>query len=123
MRTRSLIYSVLCFREALKHHYNLKQYWLEVDLEDLRNFDESLADKLVKLPSHYLSLVHMHLCLCPCIQCICVHLCMCACMCVCAHMYLGVCVCACVCVPVHICVCTPACLCMHVGLCACTVYV
>ena len=55
MRVIGLV--VLCYREALKHHYNLKQYWLEVDLEDLRNFDEGLADKLVKLPSHYLSLV------------------------------------------------------------------
>ena len=48
---------VLWCREALKHHYNLRQYWLEVDMEDLRHYDEDLADKLIKLPAHHLSLV------------------------------------------------------------------
>ena len=44
-------------RDQLKRSYNLNEYSLEVDLEDLRNFDEELTDKLVKQPTEYLPLV------------------------------------------------------------------
>ncbi|XP_032221696.2 DNA replication licensing factor mcm5-A [Nematostella vectensis] len=44
------------YRDQLKQHYNLGQYYLEVDLEDLSSFDENLADKLRKNPSEYLPL-------------------------------------------------------------------
>ena len=44
-------------RDQLKRHYNLRQYWLEVDLQDVDSFDAKLSDKLNKLPSEYLPLV------------------------------------------------------------------
>lgn len=47
---------VFCYRDQLKEHYNLQQYWLEVSLEDLASFDEVLADKLQKQPSEYIQL-------------------------------------------------------------------
>ena len=45
------------FRDELKRHYNLGQYWLQVDVEDLASYDESLADKLTKQPTETLPLV------------------------------------------------------------------
>ncbi|XP_012275934.1 DNA replication licensing factor Mcm5 [Orussus abietinus] len=42
------------YRDALKRNYNLGQYWIEVNLEDLGAFDESLAEKLYKQPTEYL---------------------------------------------------------------------
>lgn len=42
------------YRDQLKRHYNLRQYYLEVDLEDVASFDETLAEKLSKLPSETL---------------------------------------------------------------------
>lgn len=47
---------VYCYRDQLKHHYNLGEYWLEVSLDDLTNFDEALADKLFKQPLEHLPL-------------------------------------------------------------------
>ncbi|CAG5130699.1 unnamed protein product [Candidula unifasciata] len=44
------------YRDQLKRHYNLKQYWLEVDLDDVSSYDESLAEKLLKQPSEHLPL-------------------------------------------------------------------
>lgn len=45
------------FRDTLKRNYNLGQYWLEINLEDLAAFDESLAEKIQKLPTEYLSIL------------------------------------------------------------------
>ncbi|RDD44892.1 DNA replication licensing factor mcm5 [Trichoplax sp. H2] len=42
------------YRDDLRKHYNMGQYWLEVDLDDLRNYDDQLADHLIKQPSEYL---------------------------------------------------------------------
>lgn len=44
------------YRDQLKRHYNLGQYYLEVDLQDLTSFDELLADKLTKSPAEFLPL-------------------------------------------------------------------
>ncbi|XP_028398778.1 DNA replication licensing factor mcm5-like [Dendronephthya gigantea] len=44
------------YRDQLVRNYNLHDYTLEVDIQDLRNFDEALSDKLVKQPSVYLPL-------------------------------------------------------------------
>lgn len=43
--------------DQLKRHYNLSQYYLEVDLQDLTSYDEQLADKLTKSPAEFLPLV------------------------------------------------------------------
>ncbi|KAG8327690.1 minichromosome maintenance protein 5 [Homalodisca vitripennis] len=40
--------------DALKRQYNLGQYWLEINIEDLASFDENLADKLYKQPTEHL---------------------------------------------------------------------
>lgn len=51
-----------CFlpcRDELKRHYNLGQYWVEVEMEDLASFDEDLADYLYKQPTEHLQLVRM----------------------------------------------------------------
>nr|CAD7394144.1 unnamed protein product [Timema cristinae]CAD7425753.1 unnamed protein product [Timema monikensis] len=42
------------YRDELKRHYNLAQYWLEVNIEDLASFDEALADKLYKQPTEHI---------------------------------------------------------------------
>jgi len=42
------------YRDQLKRHYNLRQYYLEVDLEDVASFDETLAEKLSKSPTETL---------------------------------------------------------------------
>ncbi|KAL2722328.1 DNA replication licensing factor Mcm5-like [Vespula squamosa] len=44
------------YRDTLKRNYNLGQYYLEINLEDLAAFDESLAEKVHKLPTEYLSI-------------------------------------------------------------------
>jgi DNA replication licensing factor MCM5 len=44
------------YREQLKHHYNIGQYWIEIDLQDCISYDEDLADKLSKHPTEYLPL-------------------------------------------------------------------
>ncbi|KAK3802141.1 hypothetical protein RRG08_050027 [Elysia crispata] len=44
------------YRDQLKRNYNLKQYWLEVDLDDVNSFDESLGEKLLKQPTEHLPL-------------------------------------------------------------------
>jgi len=44
------------YRDQLKRHYNLGQYFLEVDLQDLTSYDEQLADKLTKSPAEYVPL-------------------------------------------------------------------
>ena len=43
------------YRDALKRQYNLGQFFLEVNLEDLASFDEALADKMYKQPTEHLS--------------------------------------------------------------------
>ncbi|XP_048377594.1 DNA replication licensing factor MCM5 isoform X2 [Stegostoma tigrinum] len=45
------------YRDELKRHYNLGEYWIEVSLEDLSSFDEDLADYLLKQPSEHLPLL------------------------------------------------------------------
>uniref|UniRef100_A0A672TJM0 DNA replication licensing factor MCM5 n=1 Tax=Strigops habroptila TaxID=2489341 RepID=A0A672TJM0_STRHB len=45
------------YRDELKRHYNLSQYWVEVEMEDLASFDEDLADYLYKQPAEHLQLL------------------------------------------------------------------
>ncbi|CAH1792704.1 unnamed protein product, partial [Owenia fusiformis] len=45
------------YRDQLKRHYNLKQFWLEIDIEDIQSFDETLAEKLYKSPTEHLPLL------------------------------------------------------------------
>lgn len=51
-----------CFRDALKRQYNLGQYWLEINIEDLASFDENLADKVYKQPTEHLPVVSKTIC-------------------------------------------------------------
>jgi len=44
------------YRDIIKRHYNLKQFYVEIKIEDLASFDEELADKLYKTPSEYIPL-------------------------------------------------------------------
>lgn len=44
------------YRDMLKRQYNLGQYWIQISIEDLASFDETLADKLNKQPSEHLPL-------------------------------------------------------------------
>ncbi|XP_052769415.1 DNA replication licensing factor mcm5-like [Mya arenaria] len=44
------------YRDELKRHYNLGEYYLEVEIEDVSSFDEALAEKLYKLPAQHLPL-------------------------------------------------------------------
>ncbi|KAF7284925.1 hypothetical protein GWI33_017404 [Rhynchophorus ferrugineus] len=42
------------YRDNLKRNYNLRQYYLDINIEDLASFDEALADKLYKQPAEHL---------------------------------------------------------------------
>ncbi len=42
------------YRDSLRRNYALREYWINVNVEDLSSFDESLADKLYKSPNEYL---------------------------------------------------------------------
>merc|ERR1719219_467184 len=44
------------YRDNLRRNYALRQFWINVNLEDLASFDESLADKLYKVPTDFLPL-------------------------------------------------------------------
>ncbi|XP_022664680.1 DNA replication licensing factor mcm5-A-like [Varroa jacobsoni] len=44
------------YRDQLKQHYNLGQFWIEVQIEDIASFDEVLADKLAKQPADHIAL-------------------------------------------------------------------
>ncbi|XP_043475404.1 DNA replication licensing factor Mcm5 [Leptopilina heterotoma] len=44
------------YRDTLKRNYNLGNYWIEFNLEDLAAYDESLAEKIYKQPTEYLPL-------------------------------------------------------------------
>eukprot|EP00051_Salpingoeca_urceolata_P023233 m.391340 g.391340 ORF g.391340 m.391340 type:complete len:718 (+) comp20080_c0_seq19:195-2348(+) len=48
--------SVFTYREQLRRHYNRGLYWIEVELEDLTAFDETLADLLQTQPGEFLPL-------------------------------------------------------------------
>uniref|UniRef100_A0AAQ4RGD2 DNA replication licensing factor MCM5 n=1 Tax=Gasterosteus aculeatus aculeatus TaxID=481459 RepID=A0AAQ4RGD2_GASAC len=49
------------YRDELKRHYTLGEYWVEVEMEDLASFDEDLSDCLYKLiASHVSRLVKVH---------------------------------------------------------------
>ncbi|RVE55313.1 hypothetical protein evm_000211 [Chilo suppressalis] len=45
------------YRDALKRNYNLANYWVEINIEDLSSFDEVLAEKLYKKPSEHLPIL------------------------------------------------------------------
>lgn len=45
------------YRDALKRNYNLHQYWVEINIEDLSSFDEVLAEKLYKKPTEHLPIL------------------------------------------------------------------
>uniref|UniRef100_A0A8C2C4K7 DNA replication licensing factor MCM5 n=1 Tax=Cyprinus carpio TaxID=7962 RepID=A0A8C2C4K7_CYPCA len=45
------------FKDELKRHYTLGEYWIEVEMEDLASFDEDLSDCLYKLPTENLPLL------------------------------------------------------------------
>lgn len=44
----------MIYRDTLKRNYNLQKYYLEVNIEDLGSFDETLAEKISKQPSEHL---------------------------------------------------------------------
>lgn len=50
------VYVSLSYRDALKRNYLLGKYFLEVEIEDLAGFDETLADKLYKQPTENLQI-------------------------------------------------------------------
>uniref|UniRef100_A0AAQ4PT46 DNA replication licensing factor MCM5 n=1 Tax=Gasterosteus aculeatus aculeatus TaxID=481459 RepID=A0AAQ4PT46_GASAC len=45
------------YRDELKRHYTLGEYWVEVEMEDLASFDEDLSDCLYKVPSENLPML------------------------------------------------------------------
>lgn len=47
---------VYVYRDQLRHHYNLRQFFVEISLEDLTSFNEVIADKLIGQPTEYLPL-------------------------------------------------------------------
>lgn len=50
---------VYIYRDQLKDHFNLEQFWINVSLEDLDSFDEVLSDKLKKNPTKLMELFEL----------------------------------------------------------------
>ncbi|XP_013394229.1 DNA replication licensing factor mcm5-A isoform X2 [Lingula anatina] len=44
------------YRDQLKRHYNLGQYWVDINIEDIASYDENLAEKLTKVPADHMPL-------------------------------------------------------------------
>ncbi|KAF7488175.1 DNA replication licensing factor mcm5-A [Sarcoptes scabiei] len=44
------------YRNQLKEHYSIEQYWIEISLDDLASFDDELADNINKSPIQYLKI-------------------------------------------------------------------
>lgn len=44
------------YRDQLRDHFNLGEYWIDISLEDLDSFDEVLSDKLKKNPTKLMDL-------------------------------------------------------------------
>merc|ERR1719446_412257 len=40
----------------IKRHYNLRQFWVTIKIEDLASFDDELANKLYKTPTEYIDM-------------------------------------------------------------------
>ena len=49
--------SAFIYRDQLKQHIVLKQYYLEINLEDLAGYDNELYDNVVSKPNEILPLV------------------------------------------------------------------
>jgi len=49
------------FREQLKKNYTLGQYYLTIQFNDLRNFEEDVANKLRRYPATLLPAVNLFL--------------------------------------------------------------
>ena len=47
---------VYLYRDQLKRHYNLGEYWLEVDLGHVASYDDELADFIYQRPAEYVPL-------------------------------------------------------------------
>ena len=47
---------VYLYRDQLKRHYNLGEYWLEVDLSHVASFDDELADLIYQQPAEHVPL-------------------------------------------------------------------
>uniref|UniRef100_H3CL83 DNA replication licensing factor MCM5 n=1 Tax=Tetraodon nigroviridis TaxID=99883 RepID=H3CL83_TETNG len=45
------------YRDELKRHYTMGEFWVEVEMEDLASFDEDLSDCLYKMPTENLPLL------------------------------------------------------------------
>ncbi|XP_063231306.1 DNA replication licensing factor Mcm5 [Bacillus rossius redtenbacheri] len=45
------------YRDELKRQYNLGQYWIEINIEDLASFNDVLAEKLYKQPTEHLPML------------------------------------------------------------------
>jgi hypothetical protein len=44
-------------RDILRRNYNTGQYWLEIQMNDLTLFDETLGDILERRPADYIGIV------------------------------------------------------------------
>lgn len=47
------------YRDQLKDHFNLGEYWINVSLEDLDSYDEYLSDKLKKNPNKIMEIFEL----------------------------------------------------------------
>jgi len=52
-----MFFGFFLFRDTLKKNYNTGQYFLEISLDDMTQYDEPLAEKLTKDPTLYLPVV------------------------------------------------------------------
>lgn len=62
--TLDFLMLVFFYRDQLKKNYNLRNYFLEVDLDDLAHYDPDLSEKLYNFPSEHLPLVNYFLSKC-----------------------------------------------------------
>ena len=52
--------TVHMYRDALLQNYHNRLYYLEIDLEHLKDYDSELHDKLLRRPNEYIPMVRDH---------------------------------------------------------------
>lgn len=46
-------------RDLLRHNYNTRQLWIEIQIEDVMNFNEDLADQIMRRPGEFILIVSL----------------------------------------------------------------
>jgi DNA replicative helicase MCM subunit Mcm2 (Cdc46/Mcm family) len=51
------ILNIFMNRDMLRNNYNTRQFWIEISIEDVLNYDEDLADQILRRPGEFINIV------------------------------------------------------------------